>query len=194
MTTQLRCPPRGTLGLKGGQTGFGCIVGLKLLPESLCSEGDNVMGGFSKGLRATMVAAVTLVGVSGAAMAQSQGPVGQVSALSGPPGSVLVIRGNVTYSLQNGDRLFAGDRVFTRTNGAVQVDYFQCAVSLTGAQSIEVQPDCAAGAVALASDATVGGVAIGTSGGGIGATPILLSTALVAVGAAAVGDGGRSSP
>lgn len=145
-------------------------------------------------MRVFVAAGAFLVGVSGAALAQTNGPVGEVSNLAGPSGSVLVIRGNVTYTLQAGDKLFAGDRVFTRTNGSVDVKYYQCALALAGAQSIDIQSNCGIGAVTLSADASVGGVAIGTAAGGVGATPILLSTALLAAGAAALGDDGPSSP
>jgi hypothetical protein len=140
--------------------------------------------------------AVSTAALASAAMAQTApGPVGDVSQLTGPPGSVLVVRGNVTYTLQAGDRLFPGDKVFTRSNGGVSLTFVSCPpLTLVGAQSIDIQSNCAVLPVTLSSQATVGGVEIGAAAGGVGATPLLLVPALLVAGAVAAGEDDPSSP
>jgi hypothetical protein len=91
--------------------------------------------------------------------------------------------------------LFLGDRVFTRTNGTAEVSYYKCEAELAGAQSIDINPDCAIAAVTLAETASVGGVPVAVAAGGIGATPLnFLTAAGVAGGVAALADDDPSSP
>jgi len=117
-----------------------------------------------------------------------------VVSLDGPAGSVLVLRGNETFSLVAGDTLFEGDKVFTRSNGAVKITFSGCEQNLVGASSIEIGAAfCNATPFTLAQNDVVGGVTIGASGGGgIGATPILLG--LLGAGGVAAAAGGGGNP
>jgi hypothetical protein len=116
--------------------------------------------------------------------------VGVVKEIEGPAGSVLVLRGNQTYSLAVGDLLFSGDQVFTRTNGKVRGEYYECELNLDSAESRVIEPDCAIPPVELASASVVGGVTIGTgaAAGAVGATPFVLPGLLAAGGVTALED------
>ncbi len=121
--------------------------------------------------------------------------VGSVTYLKTELGSVLVERGSQVFQLKEGDAIFPGDRVFTRTNGAVLFSISGCQVALGGQQVIQVNDRvCATPPTALAYDTQIAGVTVGT-GGGLAATPTLLLAALGAggVGAAAAAGGGNSS-
>ena len=125
-----------------------------------------------------------------AAVAQTPGVIGTVSTITGPAGSVLVVRGSQTYSLNLGDTLFEGDQIFTRTVGAVQIQTPGCVKDITSASSIVMSAAfCNVQPVTLASSQVVGGVQIGAATGGvIGATPTLLTLAGVGAAAAAAND------
>jgi len=139
-----------------------------------------------------IAAAVALspLGLAPVAQAQTPAVIGSVVSIEGPVGSVLVVRGSQTYSLTVGDVLFEGDQVFTRTMGAVKIQTPGCMKDITSASSIVLGSlFCNAQPVTLASSQVVGGVQIGAAAGGVvGATPALLSLAVVAGGAAALNN------
>ncbi len=142
-------------------------------------------------------AGLASVALCGVAVAQAPSSVGEVVAINGPDGSVLVARGSETFLLSVGDDLFDNDQVFTRSNGATTLTFTNCTLDLASASSIIVNAEvCAIPPIQLAADDVVGGVTIGAGGaGGIGATPTVLA-ALVTAGATAVAsnDDGPSSP
>lgn len=123
---------------------------------------------------------------------------GTVTHLRTEPGTVLVLRGNEVFVLKEGDAVFVGDRIFTRTYGAVRFTIGDCSIGLGGQQSFQVGEDaCSAAPINLAGDAVIGGIEIGGvnagAGGGLGATPTLIGLLLAgggAAAAAAANDGG----
>lgn len=137
------------------------------------------------GFIATAVATVAMVGASFAQPGRGSS-VGEITALEGPVGSVLIVRGNQTYSLSVGDKLFPGDQVWTRTNGKVSLKYYTCTANLNNAESITVAQTCAA-AAALPVDGSVGNVAVAaTTGGTAAGVPAVLATVLGLAGVAAL--------
>ncbi len=133
----------------------------------------------------------------GIAAAQAPSRVGEVGAVTGPEGSVLVVRGSESFTLRTGDALFDNDQVFTRSNGTASLTFPGCSLGLGSASSITVNSGvCTATPIQLAANEVVGGVTIGAGGaGGIGATPAILGALATAGGAAALaGDDGPSSP
>ena len=121
----------------------------------------------------TAVAAVFAI-CAGAAQAAEETAVnsGAVTEMVGPEGSVLVLRGNTTYTLAAGDTLFEGDTVFTRTNGSATLTLDGCVIELDKASSIIVNDQsCTVPPVKLASTDVIGGYEIAAGGAGVGATP-----------------------
>jgi hypothetical protein len=134
---------------------------------------------------------------SGVAVAQAPSRVGQVESVTGPEGSVLVVRGSETFFLAPGDALFNNDQVFTRSNGQASLTFTNCTVALPEAASVIVNSEvCAAPPLELSANDVVGGVEIGTGAGGVGATPAIVAGLAAAGGAAAAagGDDGPASP
>ena len=156
-----------------------------------------VVGEFSLIRFSALAASVLVLLGSGPAFAQQGAAqnVGSVTYLKTELGSVLVERGSEIFQLKEGDAIFPGDRVFTRTNGALLFQINGCQVALGGQQVIEVtERVCATAPTSLAYDTQIAGVTVGT-GGGLAATPTLLLAALGAggVGAAAAAGGGDSA-
>lgn len=144
--------------------------------------------------RLSALAASLLVALGSTPAIAQQGAaqnVGSVTYLKTEPGSVLVERGSEIYQLTEGAAVFPGDRVFTRTNGALLFSINGCEVSLGGQQLIEVTDTvCTTAPTSLGYDAQIAGVTVGT-GGGIAATPTILLGALGAGGVAAGVRSGR---
>lgn len=144
------------------------------------------------------LASAALLSLSGASALAQQGAatqqnLGTVTYLKTEPGSVLVLRGSEVYQLSEGAAIFPGDRVFTRTNGAVLFAINNCEVALGGQQEIVVTDQvCGTTPTALDYNATVAGVQVGT-GGEIAATPTILLALLAAGGAASAAGGGDSA-
>lgn len=141
--------------------------------------------------------AALAVFAAGAAFAQppTAAQSGSVTVLQTEPGSVLVLRAGQVYELKIGDTVFDGDKVFTRTNGAVRFSIGGCDYGLGGQQSIDVKLPavCTVIPTTLTPDTVLAGVAIGT-GGEIAATPTILLALLAGGGAAAAAAGGGGSP
>lgn len=123
---------------------------------------------------------------------------GEVTAIEGPEGAVVVVRGSQAYALLLGDILFEGDRVFTRANGRVTLQAGGCEQTLEPAASITVDEDvCEAAPVMVAevAEAILTPALAGEVAGTVGANPALLATLAGGGGAAAaLGGGGGSSP
>lgn len=123
---------------------------------------------------------------------------GSVVHLKTEAGSVLVQRGAELYELKEGDAVFEGDRIFTRTYGAVGIKINGCNVSLGGQQSITITPQiCTTLPTTLNPDTVIAGIKIGVAGGSeiVGGTPALLG--LLAAGggiAAAASQNSDSQP
>jgi hypothetical protein len=96
--------------------------------------------GIVMSLRSTVIASVILAAVSVPALAQSPAPApkeaGNVVAVDGPAGAVMVFRGAKAYALLKNDVLFEGDRVFTRPNGEADLTSSGCKQHLGKASSI----------------------------------------------------------
>lgn len=151
-------------------------------------------------MRFSKLAAAFLVSVGLAPSAFALDP-GVVTHLSPEPGAVLVLRDSEVFELKQGDAIFVGDKIFTRTYGTVRFNIADCSFSLGGRQSFDVQENACAGTpINLAGDAVIAGVQIGVYGPapGIGATPALLGLLLagggVAAAAAANESGSPASP
>lgn len=138
-----------------------------------------------------VVSAVLSVLTALAPSALAQAAVAKVISLNGEFGSVLVLRGSETFSLMDGDDLFAGDQVFTRTNGQVSISGFGCERGLGGRMSISISASnfCTAPLNTLSPSETIGGTQLGI---GVGQTPGLLLP-LLAAGAAGGAAGALSN-
>lgn len=143
-------------------------------------------------LRLTLAVAAAALLMAGTAQAdETSGSLGSVTATVGPTNSVLVLRGNTTYRLQEGDTLFEGDLVFTRTNGSTTLNLNGCTVELPKASSLPIGSEsCNLAPTQLASTEVIGGFEIAAGAGGVGGTPALLGLALLAGGGAAAAGGG----
>jgi len=122
---------------------------------------------------------------------------GSVVARTGDAGSVIVMRGGESYSLANGDSIFPGDRIVTRSSGTVNVEINGC-VREIGASSTIVVSDNFCEAIIASADETIladAGIVEGTSTGSV--LP-LVGLAVLGGGAAAAagggGGGGDSAP
>ncbi len=82
-----------------------------------------------------LIATAFAFGVAGQAFAADPG---SVIHLKTEPGSVFVQRGGELYQLKEGDAVFEGDRIFTRTYGAVSFKISDCTVALGGQQEIRI--------------------------------------------------------
>ena len=126
---------------------------------------------------------------------------GTIQTTTGPQGSVLVVRGGETFFLSPGDALFDGDQIFTRSNGATEMLFGECPVSLIASSSVVVNDEiCEAVITSLNTTDVVGGVTIGTGVGEVGATPVIIAGLAAAGGTAAAvaadgdDDGAPASP
>ena len=149
----------------------------------------------------SVAAACLAVGVAGAGAAAAVDPahVGVVSAVDGPEGSVLVLKGSETRVLNEGDVLFENDQVFTRSSGKATLAFEGCTLDLSAASSVIVNDQvCSAAYVGVRQDPAGGaGGAGGAAGGaaaGLGAGAIIAGVALVAVVATIASDDDPSSP
>ena len=144
-------------------------------------------------LRRTL-AACLLVSIASAALATAQentGKVGNVVEIAGPVGSVIVARGAQSYALQDGDALFDGDRIFTRSNGGIRLTANGCERTLEASASVVISKDiCDAAPIlvtteaALVLDVASAGTTAATAVE-VGASPNLLSVLAGGGGAAA---------
>lgn len=132
---------------------------------------------------------VGLAAFAAPAFAQLEGPT--VGALEGEMGSVIVMRGAETFSLQTGDSLVEGDIVMTRSNGSVTiVNGTVCSRELGGLQSLTITADMCVQEIAAVDQS---GLVAGDEAveGGVGAAlPIIGGLAALGGAAAAAGGGG----
>jgi hypothetical protein len=153
----------------------------------------------------SVAAACLAVGVAGAGAAAAVDPahVGVVSAVDGPEGSVLVLKGSETRVLNAGDVLFENDQVFTRSSGKATLAFEGCTLDLSSASSVIVNDQvCSAAYVGVLQDPAggAGGAAGGAAAGGDdddddhAAGAIIAGVALVAVVATIASDDDPSSP
>jgi hypothetical protein len=154
----------------------------------------------------SVAAACLAVGVAGAGAAAAVDPahVGVVSAVDGPEGSVLVLKGSETRVLNEGDVLFENDQVFTRSSGKATLAFEGCTLDLSAASSVIVNDQvCSAAYVGVLQDpaggaggagGAAGGAAAGGAAAGLGAGAIIAGVALVAVVATIASDDDPSSP
>lgn len=143
-----------------------------------------------------ILASAALAALAPAALAQLETLT--VTGITGDVGSVIVMRGGETYSLQMGNVLLPGDVIMTRSTGTITINNGStCARSLTGLQSITIGTDfCTTQVASVDTTSAVGGEAA-IAGGGTGAAfPVLgaLAAAGAAAAAAGGGDDGPSSP
>jgi hypothetical protein len=129
-------------------------------------------------IRSSMLA-LALASVALAPVAVAQTVIGTVTSVTGPAGSVVVVRGSQTYTLAAGDQLLSGDQVVTRTTGSAVINASGCSKNIASAASIVVNTAfCNASPVTLAGSDVVGGVPVGAgAGGAIGGTQVLLALA-----------------
>lgn len=149
-------------------------------------------------MKLTYKLSALLAGLAFAAPAFAQAPV-TVGAVSGDAGSVIVVRGTETFSLQAGDELFDGDRIITRQGGTISIQAEGCSRDLTGLQSITVGPDICVQQIASVDQSGLVEGDAAVQGGGVGAAMPLaalggLATAAAASGGRSGGQGRPSSP
>jgi hypothetical protein len=148
----------------------------------------------------SVAAACLAVGVAGAGAAVAVAPahVGVVSAVDGPEGSVLVLKGSETRVLNEGDVLFENDQVFTRASGKATLAFEGCTLDLSAASSVVINDQvCSAGPVGVRQGAGGGGAAGGGAAGGaagLGAGAIIIAGVTFFAVVATLSDDGPSSP
>ena len=108
-----------------------------------------------------------------------------VSAISGDVGSVIVVRGGETYSLQAGDILMEGDQILTRQGGSVTLQGPAGQQTLTGLQSVTVGPGMTLAAPINIAAAAIPGAAAGAV---FPVLPVVAGGAVAAGAAAAAGS------
>ena len=123
---------------------------------------------------------------------------GTVTEISGPEDSVVVLRGTDAYALYPEDKLFVGDKVFTRTNGTARILMDNCDIVLESASFIEIDDQaCTAEVTQLDAGTTFAGIPVlaGTvtaaaeTGAAIGVAPLLATATGAAAAAGAAGGG-----
>jgi hypothetical protein len=115
--------------------------------------------------------------------------IGEVLETEGPEGSIVVVRGAGVYSLAKGDTIFAGDRIFTRSNATVKLRASGCDRDLPKASSIEIGDDfCRVTLVSLGETEVVEGVPVLAQ-----ATPALVGVGATAGIAALLATGGAAA-
>lgn len=114
---------------------------------------------------------------------------GQATVVTGGDGSVIVMRGGASYSLSSGDAIFAGDRIVTRSGGAVNVEINGC-VREIGASSTIVVSDDFCEAVIASTDETILADAEIIEGATTGSVLPLVGLAVLGGGVAAAAGGG----
>lgn len=116
---------------------------------------------------------------------------GSVLSLAGDEGSVIVVRGNETFSLAPGDTIFEGDQIITRSGGTAEITVGNCTRSLGSLESITVAEDfCTRTIASVDTSGTILADAAMEGGSGVGAAMPL--AALAGLGTAAAASGGRS--
>jgi len=152
---------------------------------------------FSMKAAALAVALGVSFGMPAIASAQAPAataPVGQpIGTVSGVQGQVTVVRGSQTFTLSNGNQVFAGDRILTGANSSVNVTVNGVSKALVANQSIIVNPATFAAAVPTTLGAGVANAGVAAAGTG-NILPVLGAVAAAGAGAAALSDGGSSSP
>src|SRR5579871_4529949 len=158
--------------------------------DAACDGGELKMKLRNSLIQFSLAALITLAGAGGAALAQDApaapantgkvvAPVkaGQVIAIEGPAGAVMVLRGSKAYALLKDDVLFVGDRVFTRTNGQADLLSSGCKQHLSPSASIVIDEKfCKALPISLTGPdpKSVGGVATGAAKSAVSSSPNLL--------------------
>lgn len=104
--------------------------------------------------------------------------VGNVSAITGETGTVIVQRGTETFSLGADNQIFPGDKITTRTGGTVDLTAYGCTVSIPSEATLVIaatpEEFCTRAPITLADSttpavttttttATIGGVPVGTA-------------------------------
>lgn len=145
-------------------------------------------------LLAATIAAGLLV--AGACADETGGSRGTISATNGSDNSVMVLRGSKTYTLAEGDQLFEGDLVFTRSNGNATLTLSNCVVELPANASLSLDDNaCDTPPTSLASNEAKGGTSSGSGIGGLTATQttVFAGIATTAVAASAISNNGNSA-
>lgn len=122
--------------------------------------------------------------------------VGAVKTIEGPLASVIVVRGAQTYALRDGDALFEGDRIITRSNGRVNIAVYNCEKALEPTASIVLDDQvCGVAPVTVAGNDPALGLASPPSGPPIpvAATPAVVMLLAGAGGAASALSSSNSS-
>lgn len=148
---------------------------------------------FVRLLAATITAGLL---VSGAYAEDTSGSGGVVSEAQGSDGSVMVLRENTTFTLVEGDELFEGDLVFTRSNGAATLSLSNCEVELPANTSLTVnEKACSTPPTSLASNEAIGGTTSGSGTGGFttSQTTVLAGIAATGIAASAIANSGNST-
>lgn len=152
-----------------------------------------------------LTALATITVFAGQAVAQGSPPpaggstpsrVGAVKTIEGPLASVIVVRGAQTYALLDGDALFEGDRIITRSNGRVNIAVYNCEKALEPTASIVLDDEvCAVAPVTVASNDPAPGLASPPSVSTtlVGATPAMVMLLAGGGGAASALSSSNSS-
>jgi hypothetical protein len=138
------------------------------------------------------IASLLVTGLPLIAFAQEAG---SVATITGDPGSVIVMRGGESFTLSSGDAIFDGDRVVTRSGGAVELQSSDCTRALGASSSIVIGADFCETTIVSAEETILADSEI-IEGGTPGAALPIVGAVLAAAGAAgaAGGGGGDSTP
>lgn len=140
----------------------------------------------------TIFASLMAFAAAGSLMAASAAT--SVTATTGETGSVIVVRGGETFSLQSGDPLFDGDRIVTRSDASVDITSDACVRTIPASSTIVIGADFCETIIASAEETILADAGEITTGGGTGAALPILGGLVAAGGAAAAAGGGSDSP
>jgi len=145
----------------------------------------------------TIIAGIAAFALSGTFMIAAAAS--SVTAVTGETGSVIVVRGGESFSLQAGDPLFEGDRIVTRTAGTADITTDNCERTIPASSTIVIDAEFCEIVIASADETILADAGEISSGGGVGAAMPLaalggLATAAAASGGRSGGNGRASSP
>ena len=120
---------------------------------------------------------------------------GTAVSVTGSDGSVIVLRGGETFSLDDGSTLFDGDKIITRADASVDITVSGCTRTIPANSTIDITSAFCDASIVTVDNTVLADVELPTSGGTGAALPILGGLgALGGLAAAAGGGGGGGSP
>ena len=143
------------------------------------------------------IMSLAAIGLSATASISTAQEAGSVTAVTGSEGSVVVVRGGETFSLNSGDTLFEGDRIVTREGASIDIKAPGCDRAIPQNSTIVISAGFCEATIASVDQTILAEAGLPASGGGVGAALPIIGGIAGAGGLAAAaggGGGGSSSP